>query len=98
MDLLEKERNLDHIPVTWHCYVISLMLSLPVMKSMQRRKYGRMSYQSIIKNDVWVVVPRLKEKSIVSSRWIYKMTHSSDGSMEKYKEYLWLISSPRKKE
>jgi hypothetical protein len=38
----EKARNLDHILVTWHCYVISLMLSLRVMKRMQRRKYGRM--------------------------------------------------------
>jgi hypothetical protein len=43
-------------------------------------------YQSIIKNDVWDVVPRLKEKSIVSSKWIYKTKHSTDGSIEKYKE------------
>jgi hypothetical protein len=43
-------------------------------------------YQSIIKNDVWDVVPRLKEKSIVSSKWIYKTKHSADGSIEKYKE------------
>jgi hypothetical protein len=42
MDLSEKARNLDHIPVMWHCYVISLMLSLPVMKRLQKRKYGRM--------------------------------------------------------
>jgi hypothetical protein len=41
MDLSEKARNLDHITVTWHCYVISLMLSIHVMKRMQRRKYGR---------------------------------------------------------
>jgi hypothetical protein len=27
-------------------------------------------YQSIIKNDVWDVVPRPKEKSVVSSKWI----------------------------
>jgi hypothetical protein len=41
MDLSEKARNLDHIPVTLHFYVISMMLSLPVMKRLQRRKYGR---------------------------------------------------------
>ena len=42
-------------------------------------------YQSIIKNDVWDVVPRPMEKSIVSSKWIYKTKHSTDGSIEKYK-------------
>jgi hypothetical protein len=32
------------------------------------------------------VVPRPKEKIVVSSRWIYKTKHSIDGSIEKYKE------------
>jgi hypothetical protein len=42
-------------------------------------------YHSIVKNDVWDVVPRLKEKSVVSSKWIYKKKHAVDGSIEKYK-------------
>ena len=42
-------------------------------------------YQSIMKNDVWDVVPRPKEKSIVTSKWIYKIKHAADGSVEKYK-------------
>jgi hypothetical protein len=42
-------------------------------------------YQSIIKNDVWEVVPRPKGKSIVTSKWIYKIKHVADGSIEKYK-------------
>ena len=29
-------------------------------------------YQSIIKNDVWKVVPTPKYKSMVSSKWIFK--------------------------
>ena len=41
-------------------------------------------YQSIIKNDVWEIVPR--PKSMVSSKWIFKIKHSTDGSLEKYKE------------
>jgi hypothetical protein len=40
-------------------------------------------YQSIVKNDVWDVVPIPKEKSIVSSKWIYKMKHVADGSIRK---------------
>ena len=43
-------------------------------------------YQSIIKNDVWEIRPRPKDKSVVSSKWIFKTKHSVDGSIEKYKE------------
>jgi hypothetical protein len=42
-------------------------------------------YQSIIKNDVWEVVPRPKNKDVVSSKWIYKIKHAADGSIEKHK-------------
>ena len=42
-------------------------------------------YQSIMKDDVWDVVPRLEGKSIVTSKWNYKMKHATDGSIEKYK-------------
>jgi hypothetical protein len=45
-------------------------------------------YQSIIKNDVWDVVPRPRDKSVVSSKWIYKIKHSVYGSIEKYKARL----------
>ena len=42
-------------------------------------------YQSIMKNDAWDVVPRLEGKSTVTSKWIYKIKHAVDGSIEKYK-------------
>lgn len=42
-------------------------------------------YQSIIKNDVWEIVPRPEGKSIVSSKWIFKIKHVVDDSIEKYK-------------
>ena len=38
-----------------------------------------------MKNYVWDVVPRLEGKSIVTSKWIYKIKHVADGSIEKYK-------------
>ena len=38
-----------------------------------------------MKNDVWDVVPRLEGKSVVTSKWIYKIKHAADGSIEKYK-------------
>jgi hypothetical protein len=42
-------------------------------------------YQFIIKNDVWEIVPRPKRKDVVSSKWLYKIKHVADGSIEKYK-------------
>jgi hypothetical protein len=42
-------------------------------------------YQSIIKNDVWEIVPRTKSKDVVSSKCLYKIKHVVDGSIEKYK-------------
>jgi hypothetical protein len=43
-------------------------------------------HQSIMKNDVWEIVPRPKEKSVVTSKWVYKIKHAADGSVDKYKE------------
>lgn len=42
-------------------------------------------YESIMKNSVWEVVLRLENKSMVGSRWIYKVKHAYDGSIKKYK-------------
>ena len=39
----------------------------------------------IMKNDVRDVVPRLEGKSVVTSKWIYKIKHVANGSIEKYK-------------
>ena len=38
-----------------------------------------------MKNDVWDVVSRPKGKSVVNSKWIYKIKHAANGSIEKYK-------------
>ena len=42
-------------------------------------------YDSIMRNDVWEVVPRPEGKSVVTSRWIYKVKFVADGSIEKHK-------------
>ena len=43
-------------------------------------------YESIMKNNIWEVVPRLKNKSVVTSKWLFKIKHGADGSAERYKE------------
>ena len=39
-------------------------------------------YDSIMKNQVWEVVLRLEGKTMVGSRWIYKVKHATDGSVD----------------
>ena len=42
-------------------------------------------YSYIMTNDVWEVVSRPEDKSVVDIRWIYKIKYTADGSVEKYK-------------
>lgn len=42
-------------------------------------------YQSIMKNGVWEIVPRPENKSMVTSKWLYKIKHVVDGSIDKFK-------------
>ena len=42
-------------------------------------------YDSIVINNVWEIVQRLENKSVVGSRWIYKIKNATDESVEKYK-------------
>lgn len=42
-------------------------------------------YSSIMRNDVWDIVPCPEGKSVVGSCWAYKVKHGVDGSVEKYK-------------
>jgi hypothetical protein len=66
-------------------------------ESIQRKEWADAmteEYQSIIKNEVWEIVPRLKSKDVVSSKWLFKIKHVVDGSIEKYKEICrsWIFS------
>ena len=42
-------------------------------------------YDSIMQNDVSEIVPRLEGKSVVTSKWLYKVKFAADGSIEKHK-------------
>ena len=42
-------------------------------------------YESIMKNDVWEIVLRSEGKSVVTSKWIFKIKRDANGSIEKYK-------------
>ena len=40
-------------------------------------------YNFIMVNDVWEVVPRPQDRSMVGSRWIYKVKYVAKGNVEK---------------
>ena len=42
-------------------------------------------YQSIMKNGVWDIVLRPEGNFAVTSKWIYKIKHIVDGSIERHK-------------
>eukprot|EP00253_Pinus_taeda_P026252 PITA_26252 len=42
-------------------------------------------YDSIVRNNVWDVVARPENMSVVSSRWLYKVKQAANGSVEKHK-------------
>ena len=42
-------------------------------------------YDSIFNKSAWEIVPRLDDKSMVGSRWIYKVKKAANGILEKYK-------------
>ena len=43
---------------------------------------------SLSKNDTWTLVPRPNNVNIVSNRWVFKVKHKSDGSIDRYKARL----------
>ena len=55
-------------------------------------------YQCIMKNDVWEIIPRPEGKSVVTSRWLYKIKHGEDGVLENTRLDLLLYVSLRKRE
>jgi hypothetical protein len=67
--------------------MISIIHSKPSSFEEATRQHAMMEeYQSIMKNDVWDIVLRPKGNSVVTSKWIYKINHATNGGIEKYKE------------
>ena len=78
----ERKRDLNSSPVILH--TCNLVDDEPdcfeVAEKKQDWKDATVEeYQSILKNDVWDIVPRPKDRSVVSSKWIFKTRHAADG-------------------
>jgi len=55
-----------------------------------------MEYESFMKNVVWDVLRRPKGKSVVISKWLYKIEHVVHGSIQKYNERFIAVCFSRK--
>jgi histone deacetylase 1/2 len=44
--------------------------------------------QALHDNATWILVPRPPGQNIISSKWVYKLKHKADGSIDKYKARL----------
>jgi hypothetical protein len=66
-------------------------LILPILRRQQVNKDAMVEeYNPIMNNDVWEVVSRHEGKSMVNSRWLYKIKYDTDGNIEKFK--VWFVS------
>ena len=45
-------------------------------------------YESLINNQTWELVPPPDGKNIVGSRWVFKVKHTADGTVERFKARL----------
>jgi hypothetical protein len=45
-------------------------------------------YHALIKNKTWRLVPLTPGKNLIDCKWVYKVKHKADGSIDRYKACL----------
>ena len=45
-------------------------------------------YESLLKNETWTLVPLPKNRNIVGSKWVFKVKHRADGTIDRFKARL----------
>ena len=57
-------------------------------QSSRWREAMESEYSSLLKNDTWDLVPPPEGKNIVGSRWVFKVKHDENGSVNRFKARL----------
>jgi histone deacetylase 1/2 len=47
-----------------------------------------LEYEALLRNKTWKLVPRPQGKNIIGCKWVYKVKHKADGSVDRYKARL----------
>lgn len=45
-------------------------------------------YKTLIENETWILVPRPKNKKILSNRWVFRIKKTQEGKIDRYKARL----------
>lgn len=86
--------QVGHPPNRFLNYAMAIMSSIIDAKpsSFQKATHMQVSqdamveeYNSIMRIELGKIVPRPNEKSMIDSRWWYKVSHATNGNIEKYK-------------
>lgn len=48
----------------------------------------KIEYDTLKENKTWILVPRPKNKKVLSNRWVFKIKLTQDGQIEEYKARL----------
>ena len=48
----------------------------------------KQEFDALHANNTWELVKMPKEKNVIGCRWVYKIKHKADGSIERYKARL----------
>lgn len=48
----------------------------------------REEYESLIKNNTWKLVDKPKSENVIDNKWVYKIKHNSDGTIDRHKARL----------
>ena len=48
----------------------------------------REELQDLYKNQTWELMPRPSNTNVVGSKWVYRIKHTKDGSIERFKSQL----------
>ncbi|GJR93545.1 ribonuclease H-like domain-containing protein [Tanacetum coccineum] len=77
------------------CYTLNVSTISPIPKTYKQAfndpNWCRVmldEYNALIKNNTWVLVPRLSDVNIVRSLWLFRHKYNADGSLNRYKAHL----------
>jgi hypothetical protein len=45
-------------------------------------------YNALLRNKTWTLVPPQSDKNLIDCKWVYRVKHKADGSIDRYKARL----------